>query len=106
MLLTFLFLFALIYVFDRKRDDLDAFSIATAAVVPTIVVFLFRMAAGFLEFGVWASFAELGLLVVATYLVLNLNLEFSAGRSAAYTAAVLVFDIVAGLGAQLLSSVI
>ena len=103
-MLTFLFLFALIYIFDRKREDLDAFSIATAVVIPTILVFLFRMAAGFLELGTWAAFAELGLLVLATYLILNLNLGFKAGRSAAYTAAGLVFNIGVAVGFEYWSS--
>ena len=97
-MLTFVFLFALVYIFDRKRDDLDAFSIATAVVVPAILVFMFNMVAAYFEFGTWAAFAELGLLVVSTYLVLNLNLGFKAGRSAAYTAAVLAFNIAVGVG--------
>ena len=42
-ILSFVFLYALIFVFERKRDDLDAFSIATAVVVPTIVVVLIRV---------------------------------------------------------------
>lgn len=95
-MLTFLFLFAMIYLFDRKRDDLDGFSIATAVVAPAIVVFLFRITAGMLEFGLWAAFAELGLLLVATFLVLRFVLAFKATRAAAYTAAVLVFNIAVG----------
>ena len=92
-MISFAFLFLLIYIFDRKREDLDAFSIATAVVVPAIAVFLFSMVSGYFEFGTWSAFAELGLLVVATYLVLNLNLGFKAGRAAAYTAAVFVFNV-------------
>ena len=79
-MLTFIFLFAIIYLFDRKRDDLDGFTIATAVVVPALLTFLFRMAAAFFEFGVWAAFVELGILVVATYLVLNLTLGFKPAR--------------------------
>ena len=102
-MLTFLFLYGLILVFDRKRDDLDAFTVATAAFVPAVLVFLFRMAAGYLEFGAWAAFAELGLLIVATYLVLTLNLGFKAGRAAAYTGAVFALNIAASFGFLYLS---
>ena len=84
----------MIYVFDRKREDLDAFSIATAVVVPSIAIFVFRMFAGYFEFGIWAAYAEIGLLAVCTYLVLNLNLGFKPGRSAVYTFAVIVFNII------------
>lgn len=37
-LLTFLVLFALIKVFERKRDDLDNFNIGTVADVPVLSV--------------------------------------------------------------------
>lgn len=96
-MLTFAFLFGLIYLFDRKRDDLDAFSIASAVVVPAILVFIFRMISGYLEWGLWAAFAELGLLVISTYLVLNLVLGFKALRSMAYACSVLVFNVVVGV---------
>lgn len=105
-MLTFLFLFALIYLFDRKRDDLDAFSIASAVVVPAILVFLFQIAAAYLEFGLWAGFAGLGLLVVSTYLVLNLVLGFKALRSLAYAVAVLAFNIAVGVGFALVTGAV
>ena len=63
MLLNFAFLFALIWLFDRKRDDLDAFTIATAVIVPGIIVFLFRLTRMFFEWGLWGEVAELGILV-------------------------------------------
>lgn len=102
-MLTFAFLFLIIYIFDRKRDDLDAFSIASAVVVPTIVVFLFGMATAYFGLGIWAAFAELGLLVVSTYLVLNLVLGFKAIRSIAYACAVLVFNVVVVFGLTMVS---
>ena len=58
MLLNFAFLFALIWLFDRKRDDLDAFTIATAVIVPGIIVFLFRLTRMFFEWGLWGPLAH------------------------------------------------
>jgi len=101
-MLTFLFLFLLIFLFDRKRDDLDAFSIAAAVVAPAIVLFLYRLLAGFMGWGAWSAFAELGLLIVVTYLVLTMTLAFKPARAAAYTAAVLAFEIAVGIGFAML----
>ena len=46
--LTFLVLFGLLKVFEREREDLDNFSIATVAIVPVLSVVLVSMALGFL----------------------------------------------------------
>ena len=102
MLLNFAFLFALIWLFDRKRDDLDAFTIATAVVVPGIIVFLFRLIRMFFEWGLWGEFAELGILVTATFLVLKITLGFNALKAAAYSIAILLFNFAVAFGLSML----
>lgn len=97
-MLTFLFLLLLIFIFDRKREDLDAFSIAAAVVAPVIVTFFFRLIAGFLGWGLWSIYAEVGLFMVVTYLVLTRILAFKPRRAAAYATAVMVFNIAVFVG--------
>ena len=45
---TFLVLFGLIKLFERGRDDLDNFVVATAVVIPILVAILIQIALGFL----------------------------------------------------------
>ncbi len=97
-ILTFIFLYGLIYFFERDRDDLDGFTIATAVVVPTIIMIFVQIGAGLLGLGQWAGLISLAALVVATYLVLAIHLEIKRGHAIAYTAAVVVFNILLGVG--------
>ena len=97
-ILIFVFLYALIYFFERKRDDLDAFSIATAVVVPTIVVVLIRVGGYFLGLGPWTELLAIVGLIAATYLVLAKNLDIKPSRAAGYTAAVFAFNLLLWIG--------
>lgn len=47
-LLTFLVLFALTKIFERQRDDLDNFSIATVPVLSVVAVLLVNEGLGYL----------------------------------------------------------
>lgn len=83
---TFVVLFGMIKVFERKRDDLDNFNIATVAIVPVLCAVLVRVALGFI-----APDAELLLVLPALVLIgttfglLWKNLEIPLGRSIIYT---------------------
>ena len=102
-ILIFLFLWGLIAIFERDRDDLDAFSIATAVIGPTVAVIVVRIASGLLGLGLWAGLLELLALVVVTFLVLTMHLEVKRGRAIGYTVAVVVFNFALGVGFILLT---
>ncbi len=97
-ILTFAFLYGLIYFFERDRDDLDAFSIATAVVVPVIVTLFVQVGAALVGLGPWVGLIALATLAVATYLILAVHLEIKASHAIAYTAAVLVFNVLFEFG--------
>lgn len=100
---TFLFLYGLVAIFERNRDDLSAFPIAATVMVPIIAVVLVRIGGYFAGLGLWNELLAVVTLIVATYLMLNKNLEISGGRAAGYTAAVFVFNVLIGVGFEYLS---
>jgi hypothetical protein len=100
---TFVFLWALIFLFERQRDDLDAFSIAGAVVVPTILVFVAHLGLRFAEIDRWTGLIEILVLVVATYLVLTMSLAIRRTRALAYTSAILVFNFALGEGMEIVT---
>jgi len=91
--LTFLVLFGLLKVFEREREDLDNFSIATVAIAPVLFVALFSMALEFL-------YPDPALLTIVPPLVLigmtfgllwkHLDIQF--GRSLGYTLVVVIVN--------------
>ncbi len=100
---TFVLLWALIFLFERNRDDLDAFSIAAAVIVPTILVFVVHMGLRFAGVDRWSGLIEILVLVVATYLALTMNLAIRRTRALAYTSAVLVFNFALGEGMEIVT---
>jgi hypothetical protein len=100
--LVFVFLYALIHFCEKDRDDLDGYVIGGAVVIPVIIVFIIMIVFGFLGLGAWLPILSPLCLLAATYLVLTLNLEIKPARAAGYTAAVVVFHIVADLGVSVL----
>ena len=94
---TFLVLFGLIKLFERKRDDLDNFNIAVVAIVPVIAVALARFALALvLPDLLLAMIVSSALLIGVTFGLLWKNLGIPAGRSAAYTVVVVLVN--EGLG--------
>jgi hypothetical protein len=90
---TFLVLFGLVKTFERKRDDLDNFNIATVAVVPVLSVILVRIVLSF----VYPDPTLMALLPAAaliglTFGLLWKNLDIPVGRSVIYTIVVLVVN--------------
>ena len=104
--LVFLFLFALIHFCERDRDDLDGFTIATAVIVPVLIVIVLSVLGGFLGFGSWLPIAQPVCLAIATYLVLTLNLEIKRIRAVWYTVAVLVFHFLVNFGIGVIFAVL
>lgn len=98
---TFVLLWALILLFERHRDDLDGFSIAAAVIVPTILVLAVHFGLRFAGIDRWNGLIEIVVLIVATYLVLTMNLAIRRTRALAYTSAVLVFNFALGEGMEI-----
>lgn len=87
--ITFLVLFGLIKVFERKRDDLDNFNIVTVAIVPVLSAVLTQIGLGFLyPDPTLLRFTPPVVLIGTTFLLLWKNLEIPLGKSFAYTAIV------------------
>ena len=96
--LTFCFLYALIWLFERKRGDIDAFLVAAAVVVPTISSLLVALVAGssgFVTLGAWLSFATL---VIVTVLSLWKIMGLPISRSCGYAAAAIVINVLLTYG--------
>ena len=103
---TFVLLYALIFLFERQRDDLDAFAIAGAVVVPLILVLIVHFALPFAGIERWTGLIEILVLVFATYLVLTMNLAIRRTRALAYTTAILVFNFAIGEGVELVTGAV
>lgn len=92
-LIAFVVLFGLIRVFDRDRDDLDNFQIATVAIVPVLVVMLLRMSLELLFpqpllIMVLPPLAFIGF----TFFLLHRTLEIPLGKAIAYSLVVLLVN--------------
>lgn len=104
-LLTFLVLVALVKIFERKRDDLDNFSIATVAVVPVLSVIAVRVTLGMLYPNpVLILLVPLIVLIGMTFFLLWKHLDIPASRSAAYTFAVILVNEGVGFLARTLQT--
>jgi hypothetical protein len=93
IIITFLFLFGIIKIFERKRDDLDSFNIATVAIVPVLSAVLVRVALAFLvpEATLLLLLPPL-VLIGMTFGLLWKNLEIPVGRSIVYTVLVVLVN--------------
>ncbi len=93
ILVTFIVLFGMIKVFERDRDDLDSFQVATVAIVPVLIVVLLRAGiALFLPVPLVQLLLPPVVLIAATFLLLYKNLEIPLGNSIAYTVAVVIVN--------------
>ena len=95
-LLVGVLLYGLLWVFERKRVELDAFNVFAAVIVPSLVVFLLQFGLSFLDVGVvWGLVAPL-LFYLVTFIMLWKVVEVTTGRSATYTVFVLVAQLAFG----------
>lgn len=97
-LITFAVLFGLIKVFERNRDDLEGFEIATIAIVPILVVVVIQVTLGLLypKPILIMTLPPLALIVV-TFLLLVKNFGIPVGRSIAYTVTVVIVNVALGI---------
>jgi hypothetical protein len=103
-LLTFAFLYGLIFLMERGRSEVDPFLVAVAAIAPMISAFLLAFAAGI--FGlpaivtIWIWMITL---IGVTFLVLLRTLQIPVVRAVGYTIAVFVFGLAVQGGMFMLS---
>jgi len=91
---SFLFLFAALYIFERKRINLDWFQVLVVALVPAIISLLKSL----LVMVVPLPNLVDGLVWLVSYPIIFVLLwkmmALPAPRAAAYTAALFVFDVI------------
>ena len=93
LFLVFVFLYGLIWLFERKHREIDAFQIAVPVLVPVFAAFLVGLGAVALGLGAVGVWTSVVVLIGATYLSLWKIMGLPGMRSAGYTAAVFVFSI-------------
>ena len=92
-LITFLVLFGLIKIFEKSRDDLDNFGIATVAVIPVLIVIVVSVAIGFVYPSPILLLALPPLVLIgSTFGILWKHLDIPAGRSILYTVVVVIVN--------------
>ena len=97
-LTSFIFLYAVLWLIERKRVDLDAFIVLTVALVPAILHFLLLFLSMVVEMPGWVSTA----LWVATYPIVFALLwkliPLAPVRAGVYAIALFVFDMALAVG--------
>lgn len=94
--LSFVFLYAILWLFERKHSQLDRLLVVIAVLVPILLEVIIRLGnffVGLSNIALWT--ATVGMLI-ATYLMLNRVLGVSPKRSVAYTVALFVFQQIPG----------
>jgi hypothetical protein len=87
------FIYALIWMFERKRRGLHEFDFDTIAVVPPFLYFGLSLVILFLGLGVWASWATLIVFMVVLFWMFWRKAQLSLARASAYSLAVLIFNL-------------
>ncbi len=91
--ITFLVLFGLIRVFERGRDDLDNFVVATVVIIPILSTILVQVVLGFLYPEPLLLYLLPPLVLIGlTFALLWKHLEIHFGRAIGYTIAVAVVN--------------
>ena len=93
MAVTFLVLFGLIKIFERDRDDLDNFTIATVAIVPVLAAIVVKVALAFLFPDPFVLLLVPAVVLIGfTFGLLWKNLEIKLSHSIIYTIVVAVVN--------------
>jgi hypothetical protein len=87
------FIYALIWMFERKRRGLHEFDFDMIAVVPPFLYFGLSLVILFLGLGVWASWATLIAFMVVLFWMFWRKAKLSLARASAYSLAVLIFNL-------------
>jgi hypothetical protein len=87
------FIYALIWMFERKRRGLHEFDFDMIAVVPPFIYFGLSLVILFLGLGVWASWTTLIVFMVVLFWMFWRKAKLSLARASAYSLAVLIFNL-------------
>lgn len=94
--ISFLVLFAALWLFERKKRDLDAFIIAVVVIAPVLILLLFSFGMFLAGLGAAVPFAGPVLFLVTIVAALWKFLDLPIGRALAYgVLVILVNDLVA-----------
>jgi hypothetical protein len=93
-LITAAVFYAALWLFERKRLQFDFYDAATVVVAPIMASFLVTIGSAFLGLGAWGALASFLVLILGTYFCLTKVLGMAAKRSAVYTVAVVLFQLV------------
>lgn len=92
--ITILVLFLMVKVFEKDRDDLDTFQLATVAVLPVLCIIVVRITLAFVYPNPTLTMLLPPILMVGlTFALLWKHLEIPALRSATYTIVVIVVNV-------------
>ena len=100
--LSFVFLYAILWLFERKHTSFDAFLVAIAVIIPILVGWLIRIGGFFLGLEIWALLGAFIAGPIVTYLALDNILGIPARRAIGYSAALFVFQLGLGIGSGVL----
>ena len=91
-LTAFIFLYAVLFIFERKRMNLDAYLIAVVAIVPAVIIVLRLFVIMLVPLPEWTAVAVDLANYPITFALLWKLLGLSIGRSVGYTAGLFVFQ--------------
>ena len=86
-------IYGLLWVFERKKRELDDFHVSKAAVVPAFIYLGLTLVLLFLDLGPLGNWAALAIFIVSLFWMLWKNVKLPLWRAAAYSIAVLAINI-------------
>ena len=86
-------IYGLIWLFERKRRELPEFDFDKIAVIPPFIYLGLSLLVIVFGLGIWGSWAALIVFMIALFWMLWRNAKLSPARAAAYSVAVLIFNV-------------
>lgn len=90
--LNFSALYSVLWLFERKKRDLDGFEITAVVIVPMVVIVFFQIIASILDLGVWSAHLALVIFLAMTSGMLWRILAIPGGRALAYPLVLIFLD--------------
>jgi hypothetical protein len=87
------FIYGVIWVFERKRRELQDFDFGKIAVIPPFVYLGLSLLVLVLGLGIWSSWAALVIFLITLFWMLWKNAKLSVARAASYSLIVLVLNL-------------
>ncbi|HXJ37780.1 MAG TPA: hypothetical protein VNH18_00805 [Bryobacteraceae bacterium] len=87
------FIYGVIWVFERKRRELQDFDFGKIAVIPPFVYLGLSLPVLVLGLGIWSSWVALVIFLITLFWMLWKNAKLSVARAASYSLIVLVLNL-------------